>query len=119
VELADPLSGRPAGKLARTVQADALRRGLILEVGGRDDCVVRMLPPLDVSAEVVDTACSILITAIHESCPTTWRPRPGPLTPGEARLRWESTSVNAVAANRTGLAWKGKRALMGERERPG
>jgi diaminobutyrate-2-oxoglutarate transaminase len=65
VELADPSDGRPAGELARVVQAEALRRGLILELGGRDDCVVRMLPPLNVSAEVVDAACSILIDAIE------------------------------------------------------
>jgi diaminobutyrate-2-oxoglutarate transaminase len=73
VELADPLDSRPAGKLARTVQANALRRGLILEAGGREDCVVRFLPPLNVTAEVVDTACSILIAALDESSPTPSR----------------------------------------------
>jgi len=70
VELADPLSGRTAGALARRVQARALRAGLIIEVGGRDDCVLRMLPPLNVTAEVVDIACCILIDAIEECCPT-------------------------------------------------
>src|SRR3712207_7574259 len=65
VELADPLTGHPAGSLARDVQHRALRHGLILEVGGRDDCVVRMLPPLNVTEEVMDTACSILIDAIR------------------------------------------------------
>jgi diaminobutyrate-2-oxoglutarate transaminase len=69
VELADPRDGRTAGALAREVQARALRRGLILELGGRDDCVVRMLPPLNVTAEVVDTACAILIEVIEECCP--------------------------------------------------
>jgi diaminobutyrate-2-oxoglutarate transaminase len=64
IELADPVGGRPASELARAVQARALRQGLILEVGGRDDCVVRLLPPLNVGAEVVDTACSILIDAV-------------------------------------------------------
>jgi diaminobutyrate-2-oxoglutarate transaminase len=68
IELADPGTGRPAGELARAVQARALRKGLILELGGRDDCVVRMLPPLNVTAEVVDTACSILAAVIEESC---------------------------------------------------
>ncbi len=70
VELADPRNGQPAGTMAREVQARALRRGLILECGGRDDCVVRMLPPLNVTAEVVDTACSILIDAINEAAAT-------------------------------------------------
>jgi diaminobutyrate-2-oxoglutarate transaminase len=70
IELADPRTGRPAGEPARAVQARALRKGLILELGGRDDCVVRMLPPLNVTADVVDTACSILAAAIDESCPS-------------------------------------------------
>src|SRR3712207_6884635 len=67
VELADPVTGRPAGALARDVQHRALRRGLILECGGRDDCVVRMLPPLDVTTETVDLACGILATSLREA----------------------------------------------------
>jgi diaminobutyrate-2-oxoglutarate transaminase len=47
-----------------------LRRGLILECGGRDDCVIRMLPPLNVTADVVDTACSILISTIEQASAT-------------------------------------------------
>jgi diaminobutyrate-2-oxoglutarate transaminase len=69
IELADPRDGNPAGEVARAVQARALRNGLILEVGGRSDCVVRLLPPLNVTAEVVDAACGILVDAIVESCP--------------------------------------------------
>jgi diaminobutyrate-2-oxoglutarate transaminase len=70
VELADPRDARPAGAMAREVQALALRRGLILECGGRDDCVIRMLPPLNVTADVVDTACSILISTIEQASAT-------------------------------------------------
>ncbi len=70
IELTDPLDGQPAGELAGQVQAAALRRGLILELGGRNDCVVRMLPPLNVTAEVIDTACSILLDALQECCPS-------------------------------------------------
>ena len=77
IELADPLGRRPAGELAEQVQAAALRRGLILELGGRNDCVVRMLPPLNVTAEVIDTACSIFFEALQECCPSTlWSPGP-------------------------------------------
>jgi diaminobutyrate-2-oxoglutarate transaminase len=65
VELVDPLTGRRAGELAQRVQASALRQGLIVELGGRDDCVVRMLPPLNVTADVVDAACAILLAAIE------------------------------------------------------
>ena len=64
IELKAPRDGRTAGELAEDVQARALRSGLILELGGRDDCVVRMLPPLNVTAEVVDIALTILLRAI-------------------------------------------------------
>jgi diaminobutyrate-2-oxoglutarate transaminase len=77
VELADPRDGRPASTLAGEVQARALRGGLIVELGGRDDCVVRMLPPLNVTAEVVDTACAILIDAV-EQCWPSGQERSGP-----------------------------------------
>jgi diaminobutyrate-2-oxoglutarate transaminase len=66
IELADPATGDPAGTLARAVQAQVLRRGLIVECGGRDDAVVRMLPPLNVTAEIIDTACRILISVINQ-----------------------------------------------------
>jgi diaminobutyrate-2-oxoglutarate transaminase len=65
VELADPVSGRRAGGVAERVQARALRQGLILELGGREDCVVRLLPPLNVTEDVVATACRILVEAVH------------------------------------------------------
>lgn len=68
VELAHPHAGSPAGMVARSVQTEALRRGLIVELGGREDCVVRLLPPLNVTAEVVDTACTILTDAIEAAC---------------------------------------------------
>jgi diaminobutyrate-2-oxoglutarate transaminase len=69
IELTAPASRLwDAGALAAQVQSEALAAGLIVELGGRDDCVVRMLPPLNVSAEVVDTACSILISAIERCC---------------------------------------------------
>jgi diaminobutyrate-2-oxoglutarate transaminase len=65
IELVDPATGVWAGELAGRVQARALRAGLIVELGGRDDCVVRLLPPLNVTAEVVDIACDILIEAVE------------------------------------------------------
>ena len=69
IELADPVTGAWAGELAGRVQARALRGGLIVELGGRDDCVVRLLPPLNVTAEVVDIACDILIEAVEHCVP--------------------------------------------------
>jgi len=69
IELADPSTGRRATGLAARVQAEALRAGLILELGGRDDCVVRLLPPLNVTAEVVDIACTIIVDALDACAP--------------------------------------------------
>ncbi|MFK8850092.1 aspartate aminotransferase family protein [Streptomyces sp. Ac-502] len=60
VELADPETGRPAAELAKKVQWEAVSRGLILELGGRADCVVRMLPPLNCTEEEIDHAGRIL-----------------------------------------------------------
>ncbi len=68
IELSGPRSGRPAGDVAARVQGQALANGLIVELGGRDDCVVRLLPPLNVSAEVVDVACSILVDTVLRCC---------------------------------------------------
>jgi diaminobutyrate-2-oxoglutarate transaminase len=67
IEVNAPADGRTAGELAEEVQARAVRAGLILELGGRDDCVVRMLPPLNVTEEVVDMALSILVQALETS----------------------------------------------------
>lgn len=70
VEIVDT-NGRPdtrgaypaAPELARKVQSQALNRGLILELGGRNGCVVRFLSPLIVTAEEVDTIASIFCEA--------------------------------------------------------
>ncbi|WP_331771889.1 diaminobutyrate--2-oxoglutarate transaminase family protein (plasmid) [Embleya sp. NBC_00888] len=69
IELADPDTGMPAGDFAAAVQSRALRRGLIVERGGRGDGVVRILPPLNVAPDVVDIACSILVDAIEAGNP--------------------------------------------------
>ncbi|SFK58137.1 diaminobutyrate--2-oxoglutarate transaminase [Methylocapsa palsarum] len=47
-----PPPAHPA--MARHVQAECLRRGLIVELGGRFGAVVRFLPPLIVSANEID-----------------------------------------------------------------
>jgi diaminobutyrate-2-oxoglutarate transaminase len=60
LELADPETGAPASEAALAVQRGALERGLILELGGRGDCVVRLLPPLNVSRNTLDQALTII-----------------------------------------------------------
>ena len=42
------------GFLAPLVQNECLKRGLILELGGRHGSVVRFLPPLIINAEQID-----------------------------------------------------------------
>lgn len=61
VELVAPQGERDAlgypqanHELAATVQRECLKRGLILELGGRHGAVVRFLPPLIISAEQID-----------------------------------------------------------------
>ena len=67
IELRALGEGRSAGQFAEQVQARALRTGLILELGGRDDRVVRMLPPLNVTEQVTDLALTILERAVETS----------------------------------------------------
>ncbi|HEY9736341.1 MAG TPA: aspartate aminotransferase family protein, partial [Trichocoleus sp.] len=51
--------------LARRIQRECLRRGLILELGGRHSSVVRFLPPLIVTAEQIDRICEIVHAAVQ------------------------------------------------------
>lgn len=53
-----------APELARKIQAQALRRGLILELGGRNGSVVRFLSPLIVTEEEIDLIASIFGEAV-------------------------------------------------------
>ncbi len=64
IEVIDPASGEPDGKLALRVQRDALDHGLIVELGGRHDAVVRLLPPLNVDAATLDAALDILTASV-------------------------------------------------------
>ncbi|MBX3301072.1 MAG: diaminobutyrate--2-oxoglutarate transaminase [Nitrospira sp.] len=74
VEIVDPFAEPdhrgiyPAdAAMARNIQAQALRRGLIVELGGRHDVVVRFLPPLIVTAEEIDMIASIFADAIKSA----------------------------------------------------
>jgi diaminobutyrate-2-oxoglutarate transaminase len=66
VELVDPTGaldaqGHPpiCARLAPLVQRECLKRGLILELGGRHGAVVRFLPPLVISAAEIDQVAQI------------------------------------------------------------
>jgi diaminobutyrate-2-oxoglutarate transaminase len=71
VEIINPWSaerqhGQPVrhGVLARRIQAESFARGLILELGGRQGSVVRLLPPLIVTEAQVRHICAILREAV-------------------------------------------------------
>ncbi len=71
VELVDPngsldIQGHPPvhRQLAPLVQRECLKRGLILELGGRHGCVVRFLPPLVITAAEVDRVAEIFGRAL-------------------------------------------------------
>jgi diaminobutyrate-2-oxoglutarate transaminase len=55
----------PDGRLAGAVQREMLRRGVIVEVGGTDDAVVRFLPPLIITEEQVDKVAEAFGAALR------------------------------------------------------
>jgi diaminobutyrate-2-oxoglutarate transaminase len=65
IELVDPLTGHRSGELAREVQRRSLERGLIVEIVGRDDAVVKLLPPLNVTRATAATAAAILVDCLR------------------------------------------------------
>ncbi|KJK05690.1 MULTISPECIES: aspartate aminotransferase family protein [Pseudomonas] len=66
VEILSPYTGKVCEVTASKIQQRALRRGLITELGGRDDTVLRVLPPLNVSAESVGQALAVLEQVLAE-----------------------------------------------------
>ncbi|MFI1970549.1 diaminobutyrate--2-oxoglutarate transaminase [Streptomyces cinnamoneus] len=74
VELVDPsgepdrLGAHPADPLlAGRVRAACLRRGLIVELGGRHDAVLRLLPPLTITDEQAESVLDRVADAITEA----------------------------------------------------
>jgi diaminobutyrate-2-oxoglutarate transaminase len=72
VEFVDPdgepdASGNapPAPALAKAVQAACLRYGMIVELGGRDGAVLRLLPPLIITQKEADHVFEILAAAVR------------------------------------------------------
>ncbi|MEE1756656.1 diaminobutyrate--2-oxoglutarate transaminase family protein [Streptomyces sp. SP18CS02] len=72
VELVDPdgTPGRDGAapgnpELAGAMRAACLERGLILELGGRDDTVMRLLPPLIITDEQADSVVERVASALE------------------------------------------------------
>ena len=51
-------------KLAVTVQRECLKRGLIIELGGRQGSVIRLLPPLIINDRQINHVVEILAAAL-------------------------------------------------------
>ena len=71
VEMVDPSSEldmngqhKEYGALALTAQQECFERGLIIERGGRDGCVLRFLPPAVMTDDQIDKSCEIFEDAI-------------------------------------------------------
>lgn len=75
IEIVDPDAGRDrqghplaSKELARALQAACLRRGVILEVGGRHGATLRLLPPLIMEGSELDLVLDALRQALREVC---------------------------------------------------
>lgn len=66
IELVDPDGAPPpaAGALAAAVRTEALDRGLIIGLGGRDDTILRLLPPLTMTEEQAEAVLTRLADAV-------------------------------------------------------
>lgn len=78
LELRDPADEGNSTALARRVQRHALERGLIIELGGRDDCVIRLLPPLNLTHAEARTGAEALIGALRAVDAEADKSRPYP-----------------------------------------
>jgi len=72
VEIVNPLAEKDGlgqypvdGERARAIQQEALKLGLIVELGGRFGSTIRLLPPLIIKEEEVDTIAERLAEAIN------------------------------------------------------
>jgi diaminobutyrate-2-oxoglutarate transaminase len=74
MEFVHPVTGEPNNAAARAVQRSSLERGLILELGGRDDAVVRLLPALNLTRRTLDQALAILRAAVADVADRTGAP---------------------------------------------
>jgi diaminobutyrate-2-oxoglutarate transaminase len=66
IEMVDGATGEPNTHAAIAVQRAAIERGLIVELGGRGDCVVKLTPPLNISRETLDQGLEILGSVLAE-----------------------------------------------------
>lgn len=66
IEVIDSNTLKRSQALARAIQKECLINGLIIETGGRNDSVLRLLPPLNINATDVSLAINILCESINQ-----------------------------------------------------
>lgn len=66
-EFVDPATGNPDGAVAKAVAANAHSQGVITLTCGTWGNVIRFLPPLSISDELLDEALDVLATALEET----------------------------------------------------
>jgi diaminobutyrate-2-oxoglutarate transaminase len=62
----DKETNNPSEKLAGLIRLESFNRGIILEIGGHYNNVVRILPPLIITKDLVDIGMDILKSTIEE-----------------------------------------------------
>jgi len=67
LEFADPETGAIHPNFARRVRQEAFDRGLLCELGGREDATLRLLPPLIITPAHADEATGIIHTAVESA----------------------------------------------------
>jgi diaminobutyrate-2-oxoglutarate transaminase len=73
MEIVDQESGKPGcppphgDERAVRIQREALKRGLIIERGGRHGCVLRFLPPLIIKRAQIDRCLATIADSINAS----------------------------------------------------
>ncbi len=56
----------PSENLASKIRTDCYKHGLLIEIGGHYNNVVRLLPPLILTKELANTGLDILIEVINQ-----------------------------------------------------
>jgi len=63
----DILTKKPNPELVKVFRANCLKRGLLFEVGGHYNNVLRIVPPLIITPKIIDEALAIMEAALEEA----------------------------------------------------
>ncbi|MFJ7934667.1 aspartate aminotransferase family protein [Sporosarcina sp. NPDC096371] len=66
IELGDPKTGEPSGKTVMDVLDECLENGVLFYLCGNSGEVIRMIPPLTINKEQIDTGLDVLRAALQK-----------------------------------------------------